>query len=388
MPQRKKPPPDLRDAGNAFDRLLKLILAAPVPRLLIDAYHIDFKHIRLLKEKLQTTTEREVDYLSLIENQQGEKTIIHIEFQVKHDPDMIFRLQEYHGILSRKYQLPIRHFVFYFGDAVVQPRTTLEENLVFKQYQQLHFKQLDYRQFVAADSGYEILLGLLADFGRQSPEGVIREILDRLASLDNTEHQLKIWHQQLIVLAKLRNLEDKTIEILNNMPITIDLKGSFGYNEGLADGISKGKELGFREGERIGEQKGERKGELMGLQKGERKGLQKGERKGLQKGKLLGQLEAITSIMENEITLLSRMIDKQLSRELMASLSALPEDMLQAITDNYTPEKARRLLRAIRKAHHKAEPEACQYAVVQALVRYGVAEDMAQAYWIHKKTQP
>jgi predicted transposase YdaD len=362
MPQQKKQPPGQREAGNTFDRLFKLMLSAPVPRLLHDIYHMEFEKLRPLKEKLQTTTEREVDYLSVIENRQGEQAIIHIEFQVRHDPDMIFRLQEYHGILSRKYKLPIHHFVFYFGDTEVEPVTTLRQDMVFNNYKQLNIKQLDYRQFVQTDSGYDILLGLLADFGQQPPEAVIREILDRLAAVNHSEHELKIWHQHLLVLARLRNLEDKTIQILNNMPITIDLKGSFGYNEGLAEGISKGKELGIREGERIGERKGKRE------------------------GKLLGELEAITCVIENELNMLRRLLEKQLSFELMASLSIMPEDILLAIVQAYTPEKIIQLMTAIRGARHQSSRRACQLAVVQAFVRFGVPEALAREYWTWKKS--
>jgi phosphoglycerate-specific signal transduction histidine kinase len=346
MPQRKKQPPGQREAGNTFDRLFKLMLSAPVPRLLHDIYHMEFEKLRPLKEKLQTTTEREVDYLSVIENRQGEQAIIHIEFQVRHDPDMIFRLQEYHGILSRKYKLPIHHFVFYFGDTEVEPVTTLRQDMVFNNYKQLNIKQLDYRQFVQTDSGYDILLGLLADFGQQPPEAVIREILDRLAAVNHSEHELKIWHQHLLVLARLRNLEDKTIQILNNMPITIDLKGSFGYNEGLAEGIAKGKEL----------------------------------------VKLLGEFVTITYIVENELKMLSRLLDKQLNFQLITSLSTIPEDILLAITQVYTPEKMKKLLAAIRKARHKSSLEAGQLAVVQAFVRYGVPEALAREYLTWKKS--
>jgi hypothetical protein len=148
------------------------------------------------------------------------------------------------------------------------------------------------------------------------------------------------------VLARLRNLEDKTIQILNNMPITIDLKGSFGYNEGLAEGISKGKEL----------------------------------------VKLLGEFVTITYIVENELKMLSRLLDKQLNFQLITSLSTIPEDILLAITQVYTPEKMKKLLAAIRKARHKSSLEAGQLAVVQAFVRYGVPEALAREYLTWKKS--
>jgi hypothetical protein len=84
--------------------------------------------------------------------------------------------------------------------------------------------------------------------------------------------------------------------------------------------------------------------------------------------------------------MLSRLLDKQLNFELITSLSTIPEDILLAITQVYTPEKMKKLMAAIRKARHKSSLEACQLAVVQAFVRYGVPEALAREYLTWKKS--
>jgi hypothetical protein len=90
--------------------------------------------------------------------------------------------------------------------------------------------------------------------------------------------------------------------------------------------------------------------------------------------------------METELIILSRMLDKQLGFELISSVSNIPVDILLAITQAHTPEKLKRLMAAIRKARHQSSREACQLAVVQAFVRYGVPEALAKEYWTWKKS--
>ncbi len=40
---------------------------------------------------------------------------VNIEFQVKDEPKMVFRMAEYHIMLLRKYELPVRQYVIYIG---------------------------------------------------------------------------------------------------------------------------------------------------------------------------------------------------------------------------------------------------------------------------------
>jgi hypothetical protein len=56
-----------------------------------------------LKDKLQTTLEREADFLRLVTPENGQPFVLHLEFQTNSEPDMVYRMQEYHAILRRKY---------------------------------------------------------------------------------------------------------------------------------------------------------------------------------------------------------------------------------------------------------------------------------------------
>jgi hypothetical protein len=41
--------------------------------------------------------------------------MLHIEFQVKDEPKMVFRMAEYHIMLLRRYELPVQQYVIYIG---------------------------------------------------------------------------------------------------------------------------------------------------------------------------------------------------------------------------------------------------------------------------------
>ena len=41
---------------------------------------------------------------------------MHIEVQTKDDHEMLFRMQEYHAMLLRKYRMRIFQMVFYIGE--------------------------------------------------------------------------------------------------------------------------------------------------------------------------------------------------------------------------------------------------------------------------------
>jgi hypothetical protein len=46
-----------------------------------------------------------------VETDGGEKFILHLEFQSVDEEGMVYRMQEYYGLLRRKYGLPVKQFV-------------------------------------------------------------------------------------------------------------------------------------------------------------------------------------------------------------------------------------------------------------------------------------
>ena len=223
--------------GNDYDKIFKENLEPLILPLIRRRYGLDIKDKRRLPDKIQTTTERETDFLFEISDSAGEKSLLHIEFQSRNDKNMVFRNQEYHGIISRKYKLPIRHYVFYIGRRKPNMMAQLPEDMQFKGFEILDFNTLSYRDFLDSKTGSEIILAILADFQGHDPEAVIRLILQQLRVVVRHPASLKKYVEQLNILSRLRNLSEQTIKIAASMPITIDIEKDYLYRIGLDRGI-------------------------------------------------------------------------------------------------------------------------------------------------------
>jgi hypothetical protein len=60
--------------------------------------------------------------------------------------------------------------------------------------------------------------------------------------------QLSKYLKQLIVLSRLRKIEDLTIKISEEMPITYDIKTDYLYLRGIEQGLEQGIEQGLEQG--------------------------------------------------------------------------------------------------------------------------------------------
>jgi hypothetical protein len=89
--------------SNVFDKILKENADQLFLPFIAKQFPSPIAKKKIIVPKLQTTLEREVDYLFEIELKNNAKFLLHLEFQTELTNEMMFRLGEYHGILTRKY---------------------------------------------------------------------------------------------------------------------------------------------------------------------------------------------------------------------------------------------------------------------------------------------
>ena len=188
-----------------------------------------------------------------------------MEFQTTNDPKMIYRMAEYKAILMRKYELPVRQVVIYLGSEKPKMRTELS-----KEEQITGFELKDIRDFptqstLNSEVPERIILSILRDYEKADAEKVIDEIICKLQQVSKSESELRKSIKQLMVFSRLRKLEVKVKQKVNDMPITYDIKTDGLYKEGLLEGREEGL--------------------LEGIEKGIEKGLLKGIEKGIEKGR-------------------------------------------------------------------------------------------------------
>jgi len=258
---------------NIFDQIFKEY-AEPIFLPFIERL-LGYKIIKKqsLKDKMQTSIERECDFLFEITLENSDHFILHIEFQSQDDPSMLLRMTEYHGIIFKKYQMEIKHYLIYLGEKPTKMPTKLEERFVFKEYQLINLSDTDPEVYLRSNIPEEFILAILSRYPKEQYEEILRSIINKLKSVVKSKPLLEKYSKQLIFISRLRKLELQTTKILEIMPIMIDIESDGLYLKGISQGINQGINLG----------------------------LKKVAIEGFKKGLSIGMLSSITGLSELEI---------------------------------------------------------------------------------------
>ncbi|MEM6841975.1 MAG: hypothetical protein AAF632_07095 [Bacteroidota bacterium] len=158
---------------------------------------------------------------------------------------MVLRMQTYWALLQEMHRLPVSQFVVYLGEKEPTMATSIadfidgdDNNFWFKLINIHHY---DYEKLLSSDIPEEILLAILGDFKNESPEKVVSNILSRLTETSSDKAKLQRYVRQLVVIAKLRNLQNSTLQTIEKMPIEFDLESDVIYQRGKQEGKNEEK---------------------------------------------------------------------------------------------------------------------------------------------------
>lgn len=222
---------------HSFDKILKENMGQIFLPLAEKQLGIQILKSEELKDKLQTTLEREGDFLRKITTKTNETFILHLEFQVKDELEMVYRMQEYHAILQKKYKLPVKQFVYYLGEKKSQMRTQLMQEEMYTGFTLRSLHSVNYLELLESEIPEEIMLAMLADFGKEKAETIIQKILHRFMQLKTASILLEKYLRQMLILARLRTNLDETLEKqLTTMAFTIDIEKDRLYLKGIEKG--------------------------------------------------------------------------------------------------------------------------------------------------------
>ncbi len=183
-----------------------------------------------LPDDVQHTKERKPDVLKKVTDNQGDTFVLQIEFQVANEPEMAYRMAEYYVMLRRKYKLPIQQYVIFLGKGKLKMAAELESvNLSFR-YNLLEIKAIDYKTFLESNKPEEIVLAILANFDKETPEKALKKIIQRIEETTDGEFSFKKYFNQLRILAQLRKLEQNLKDIImDSIAKYIDQKRDVAY---------------------------------------------------------------------------------------------------------------------------------------------------------------
>jgi hypothetical protein len=192
---------------NQYDKIFRENIEAVISSIMKNMLEITAVSMEELPDDVQHTKERRPDVLKKVTDHRGETFVLHIELQLKDEPEMVYRMAEYYIMLTRKYQLPTKQFLIFLGSTPpTMPNRLTSESLQFN-FPIIVFSDLDYHVFLNSHKPEEVILALLANFKNESPDSVVRKILLRIRETTQGDFSLQRYFNQLRILAQLRNLE-------------------------------------------------------------------------------------------------------------------------------------------------------------------------------------
>ncbi len=150
--------PEDRLPNNIYDRIFKENAETIFIPLINQLLDIQVRAFRPLKDKLLSTVEREMDFLCEVDTQEGETILLHIEFQTKDDPEMLYRIEEYHGLARRKYRKKTRHVAIYLGTEKHRMRERLREDGQFVSFDVISIHALNTTVLLASQLPEVVIL--------------------------------------------------------------------------------------------------------------------------------------------------------------------------------------------------------------------------------------
>lgn len=216
-----------KQEGNQYDKIVKENIESIIPALMNSVLGFKVSKAEVIKEKLQQTKEKEADALRMVTDPNGQKFILHLEFQVDDYAKMIYRMIDYWGLLKYKYHLPVRQYVIFIGSGKPKMQSTLAEDGNYFQFQMINITEFDYKRFLISNNPEEIILAVLSNFGEEKPENALNEIIHRLEETTSEQRTFQKYLRQLRVLSKLRKLDLKFDDMIQNIAKYIDAENDY-----------------------------------------------------------------------------------------------------------------------------------------------------------------
>ncbi|WP_316735464.1 hypothetical protein [Pedobacter aquatilis] len=231
---------------NQYDKIIKENLEVTLPMIIEEVLELKIISSEELPDDLQHTKERKPDALKKVTDSSGTVYVLHLEFQIKNETDMVYRMAEYNVMLMRKYKLPVKQFVIYLNSVMPKMRTSFDYECHRYQYNIVRISEVNYQLFLKSDNPQIKMLGLLADIDQQSSGEVIQRIVNEIhASVDEQLLKNKYFKQLRIFVQLRKHLEPQFEKAMQSVSTFFKEKDDIFYRKGEASGVEKGKKEGI-----------------------------------------------------------------------------------------------------------------------------------------------
>ena len=231
---------------NHYDKIIKEIMDAiymSISKRIIDN---NFQQTEELAGDFQRTREKKTDFLRKFKYENAsDNFILHLEAQSKDDPDMLYRMEEYHSMIRRKYKLPVVQLVLYLGKGISKMHNFYSYRKNSFHYDIISIQEFSYKNFIISDKPEELILTILSDFEDKSKEQIAELIFSRAKSIINETNLMGKFVNQIEIISKLRNLDIFIQQFIQNtMALDLKIEDTFTFKRGKMEGKIEGEKRG------------------------------------------------------------------------------------------------------------------------------------------------
>jgi hypothetical protein len=112
--------------------------------------------------------------------------------------------------------------------------TRLPENQIYRGFDLINIQEFNSKNLLESQIPDVILLAILGNYPKEQTEAVLRLLVGQLRLVCANPPELSKYLKQLILLSRLRKIEDLTTKIAEEMPITYDIETDALYKRGKA----------------------------------------------------------------------------------------------------------------------------------------------------------
>lgn len=236
--------------ANQYDEIFRENMEAALPGIIERVLGLHIVNSEEIPDNIQHTKERKPDLLKKVTDAAGRIFILHVEYQVKSELEMVYRMAEYQIMLLRKYSLPVEQFILFMGKHKAGMATIINEKRFKFNYPLIALSEIDYQIFLKSDKPEEKILAILANFDKDGETLALQNILKGVQDKSKGDFAESRLFEQLRILAQLRKLDLKFSEAMESITKFFKEEKDPFFKRGEAKGKIEGKLEGKLEGKK------------------------------------------------------------------------------------------------------------------------------------------
>jgi predicted transposase YdaD len=223
-----------------YDTRTKLLLANAIPvllRVLLRLEQTEALEWVTLPNEEPLTIHKRADFV--IRNRTDNR-LIQVELQTHPDKDMLERCFVYAAPYMARYKTIPYQYVLHLGKEPADYRTEFSNDWHTFRIEVIDLKQVPAEDLLESDLPEAVVMAILC--ASESPERLVEDIFKRLRELVLDNNRLADYISIADTLSTLRDLNDLIKNKRKHMALQLDITKSSVYQEGVEEGIAKGRD--------------------------------------------------------------------------------------------------------------------------------------------------